>query len=198
MNRTVVSKFIYERKSEVSRIGKAPITVPGGVDVKVDGTTVTVKGKIGELTRTLPATMKIDLTDGVITVARPNDEPDQRALHGLTRSLLNNMVIGCSDGFSKRLELIGTGYRVQQKGKGLEVNVGYSHPVLVDPIGDNTLVADGQTFIVISGPSKEDVGEQAAQIRKVRKPNPYTGKGIKYSDEVIRRKAGKTAVSTGV
>jgi large subunit ribosomal protein L6 len=181
----------------VSRIGKAPITVPSGVDVKIDGTTVSVKGKVGQLTRTLPATMKIDLTDGVITVSRPNDQPDQRALHGLTRSLLNNMVIGCADGFSKRLELIGTGYRVQQKGKALEVNVGYSHPVPVQPIGDNALVADGQTFINISGPSKEDVGEQAAQIRKVRKPNPYTGKGIKYSDEVIRRKAGKTAAGTG-
>ncbi|MCZ6539711.1 MAG: 50S ribosomal protein L6 [Chloroflexi bacterium] len=180
----------------MSRIGKAPITVPDGVDVKVDGSTVTVKGKIGELTRTLPATMKIDLTDGVITVARPNDEPDQRALHGLTRSLLNNMVIGCSDGFSKRLELIGTGYRVQQKGNALEISVGFSHSVPIEPIGDNTLVADGQTFIVVSGPSKEDVGDQAARIRKVRKPNPYTGKGIKYSDEVIRRKAGKTAVGT--
>ena len=172
--------------------------MPAGIDVKVDGTTVTVKGKVGELKRTLPATMTIDLTDGVITVERPNNEPDQRALHGLTRSLLNNMVVGCADGFSKRLELIGTGYRVQQKGKGLEVNVGYSHPVSIDPIGDNTLVADGQTFIVVNGPSKEDVGEQAARIRKVRKPNPYTGKGIKYSDEVIRRKAGKTAVGTGV
>ncbi|HIF71267.1 MAG TPA: 50S ribosomal protein L6 [Dehalococcoidia bacterium] len=181
----------------MSRIGKAPITVPSGVDVKVDGTTVTVKGKFGELTRTLPATMKIDLTDGVITVDRPNDEPDQRALHGLTRSLINNMVIGCSEGYSKRLELIGTGYRVQQKGKALEINVGYSHPVPIEPIGFNTLAADGQTFINISGPSKEDVGEQAAQIRKVRKPNPYTGKGIKYSDEVIRRKAGKTAVGAG-
>jgi len=181
----------------VSRIGKAPITVPSGVDVKVDGTTVTVKGKIGELTRTLPVTMKIDLTDGVITVARPNDDPDQRALHGLTRSLINNMVIGCSEGYSKRLELIGTGYRVQEKGKALEINVGYSHPVPIEPIGANVLAADGQTFINITGPSKEDVGEQAARIRKVRKPNPYTGKGIKYSDEVIRRKAGKTAVGTG-
>jgi large subunit ribosomal protein L6 len=183
--------------SEVSRIGKAPITVPSGVDVKVDGTTVTVKGKIGELTRTLPVTMKIDLTDGVITVARPNDDPDQRALHGLTRSLINNMVIGCSEGYSKRLELIGTGYRVQEKGKALEINVGYSHPVPIEPIGANVLAVDGQTFINITGPSKEDVGEQAARIRKVRKPNPYTGKGIKYSDEVIRRKAGKTAVGTG-
>lgn len=181
----------------MSRIGKAPITVPSGVDVKVDGTTVTVKGKIGELTRTLPVTMKIDLTDGVITVARPNDDPDQRALHGLTRSLINNMVIGCSEGYSKRLELIGTGYRVQEKGKALEINVGYSHPVPIEPIGANVLAADGQTFINITGPSKEDVGEQAARIRKVRKPNPYTGKGIKYSDEVIRRKAGKTAVGTG-
>ena len=171
--------------------------MPDGVDVKVDGTTVTVKGKVGELTRTLPATMKIDLTDGVITVARPNDDPDQRALHGLTRSLLNNMVIGCSEGYAKRLELIGTGYRVQQKGKSLEINVGYSHSVPITPIGLNILAADGQTFINITGPSKEDVGEQAAQIRKVRKPNPYTGKGIKYSDEVIRRKAGKTAVGSG-
>ena len=181
----------------MSRIGKAPITVPGGIDVKIDGTTVTVKGKVGELTRTLPATMKIDLTDGVITVARPNDDPDQRALHGLTRSLINNMVIGCAEGFTKRLELIGTGYRVQQKGKALELSVGYSHSVPIEPIGANNITADGQTFINIAGPSKEDVGEQAAQIRKVRKPNPYTGKGIKYSDEVIRRKAGKTAVGTG-
>ena len=181
----------------MSRIGQAPITVPSGVEVKVDGVTVKVKGKVGELTRTFRATMKINLTDGVITVARPNDEPDQRALHGLTRSLINNMVMGCAEGFSKRLELIGTGYRVQQKGKALEIQVGYSHPVPVEPIGANTLSADGQTFINISGPSKEDVGEQAAQIRKVRKPNPYTGKGIKYSDEVIRRKAGKTAVGAG-
>ena len=171
--------------------------MPSGVDVKVEGVTVKVKGKVGELTRTFRATMKINLTDGVITVARPNDEPDQRALHGLTRSLINNMVMGCAEGFSKRLELIGTGYRVQQKGKALEIQVGYSHPVPVEPIGANTLAADGQTFINISGPSKEDVGEQAAQIRKVRKPNPYTGKGIKYSDEVIRRKAGKTAVGAG-
>ena len=123
----------------MSRIGKAPIIVPSGVEVKVDGTTVSVKGKVGELIRTLPATMKIELNDGIITVARPNDEPAQRSLHGLTRSLLNNMVIGCAEGFSKRLELIGTGYRVQQKGKSLEVNVGYSHSVPVEPIGTNTL-----------------------------------------------------------
>ena len=182
----------------MSRIGKAPINVPSDVDVKLDGTTVTVKGKAGELARTFPISMKIDLTGDVLSVTRPNDEPEQRALHGLTRSLLNNMVIGCSDGFSKRLELIGTGYRVQQKGAGLEVNVGYSHPIDIQPIGNNKLTADGQTFIVVSGPSKEHVGDQAARIRKVRKPNPYTGKGIKYSDEVIRRKAGKTAVGTGV
>ena len=182
----------------MSRIGQAPISVPEGIDVKIDGTTVTVIGKAGELTRTFSVSMKIDLTDGVLSVTRPNDEPDQRALHGLTRSLINNMVIGCSDGFSKRLELIGTGYRVQQKGVGLEVNVGYSHSIDIQPIGTNMLTADGQAFIVVSGPSKVDVGDQAARIRKVRKPNPYTGKGIKYSDEVIRRKAGKTAVGTGV
>lgn len=182
----------------MSRVGLTPITVPSGVEVKIDGTTVSVNGKIGQLSRTLPSTMKIDLTDGVIRVTRQSDEPDQRALHGLSRSLLNNMVVGCAEGFSKRLELIGTGYRVQQKEKDLEVNVGYSHPVSVQPIGANTLIADGQNFILISGPSKEDVGEQAAQIRKVRKPNPYTGKGIKYVDEVIRRKAGKAAVGTGM
>ena len=108
----------------MSRIGQAPINVPDGIEIKLDGITVMVKGKAGELSRTFPASMKIDLTDGVLSVTRSNDEPDQRALHGLTRSLLNNMVIGCSDGFSKRLELIGTGYRVQQKGGGLEVNVG--------------------------------------------------------------------------
>jgi len=108
------------------------------------------------------------------------------------------MIVGCAEGFSKRLELIGTGYRVQQKGEDLEVNVGFYHPVPVQPIGANTLIAEGQNFILISGPSKEDVGEQAAQIRKVRKPNPYTGKGIKYEDEVIRRKAGKAAVGTGM
>jgi len=179
----------------VSRIGKAPITVPGDVDVRIDGTTVTVKGKVGELSRTLPPSMKITLSDGVVTVERSNEEPEQRALHGLTRSLINNMILGCAEGFTKRLELIGTGYRVQQKGKGLEVNVGYSHPISVEPYRTNTLIADGQNFINITGPSKEDVGEQAAQIRKVRKPNPYTGKGIRYSDEVIRRKAGKTAAA---
>ncbi|SVC11926.1 uncharacterized protein METZ01_LOCUS264780, partial [marine metagenome] len=117
----------------VSRIGKAPINIPDDVEVKLDGSTVTVKGKAGELTRTFPTSMKIDLTGDVLSVTRPNDEPEQRALHGLTRSLLNNMVIGCSDGFSKRLELIGTGYRVQQKGGGLEVNVGYSHPIDIQP-----------------------------------------------------------------
>ena len=118
----------------MSRIGQAPINVPDGIEIKLDGITVMVKGKAGELSRTFPASMKIDLTDGVLSVTRSNDEPDQRALHGLTRSLLNNMVIGCSDGFSKRLELIGTGYRVQQKGGGLEVNVGYSHPIDIQPI----------------------------------------------------------------
>lgn len=180
----------------MSRVGLVPINVPPNVEVKIDGTTVFVKGNIGQLSRTLPSAMNIDLTDGVIRVSRQNDEPDQRALHGLTRSLINNMVIGCSEGFSKRLELIGTGYRVQQKGNDLEVNVGFSHPVAIKPIGENTLTADGQNFILVSGPSKEDVGEQAAQIRKVRKPNPYTGKGIKYDKEVIRRKTGKTAIGT--
>jgi large subunit ribosomal protein L6 len=118
-------------------------------------------------------------------------------MHGLTRSLVNNMVLGVSQGFSKRLELIGTGYRVQQRGKSLELSLGFSHPIIVEPLGFNQLAADGQSFVVVSGPDKEQVGEQAAQIRKIRKPNPFTGKGVKYSDEVIRRKAGKAAGGKG-
>ncbi len=181
----------------MSRIGKSPIPVPSGVEVKIDGAVVSVKGKLGELSRTIAPSLKLELTDGVLTVNRPNDEPEQRSLHGLTRSLLANMVHGVQEGFEKRLELIGTGYRVNQKGDGLELSVGYSHTVSVEPLGSNKLGADGTTIAIVSGPDKESVGEQAAQIRRIRKPNPYTGKGIKYVDEVIRRKTGKSAVGTG-
>jgi len=163
------------------------------VDVKIDGSSVAIKGKLGELSRTLPNAMKLELNDGIIKVSRPDDEPRNKALHGLTRSLVNNMVLGVSEGFTKRLELIGTGYRVQQRGKSIEMSLGFSHPVPIDPLGSNELKADGQNFVVISGPDKETVGEQAARIRKIRKPNPYTGKGIKYAGEVVRRKAGKAA-----
>ena len=182
----------------MSRIGNQIITVPSGVEVAIDGTEVTVKGPKGSLSQNFHQDMTVTLDDSGIKVSRPSDESEHKAFHGLTRSLLANMVTGVSEGFIKELELVGVGYRVQQKGGGLEVNVGYSHPIDIQPVGNNKLTADGQTFIVVSGPSKEDVGDQAARIRKGRKPNPYTGKGIKYSDEVIRRKAGKTAVGAGV
>lgn len=181
----------------MSRIGLAPITVPSGVDVKFEQGSVSVKGKLGELSRSISPDMKLELSDGVLRVARPDDEPKSRAIHGLTRSLVNNMVVGVSEGFTKRLELIGTGYRVQQRGKGLDLSLGFSHSVPVEPLGSNELKADGQNFVVISGPDKELVGEQAARIRKIRKPNPYTGKGIKYEGEIVRRKAGKAAGGKG-
>jgi large subunit ribosomal protein L6 len=181
----------------VSRIGKAPISVPSGVEVKVGENEVSVKGKLGELSRDFSPKLKVVLADGEVTVQRSDDEPETRAVHGLTRSLINNMVLGVSDGFEKRLELIGTGYRAAQRGKGLELSLGFSHPVTVEPLGSNALRADGQNFVVVSGPAKELVGEQAARIRKIRKPNPFTGKGVKYANEVIRRKAGKAAAKGG-
>lgn len=177
----------------MSRIGQVPVTVPSGVEVKIDQNSISVKGKLGQLNRNLSSKIDVKLEDGVVNVTRRNDEPESRSLHGLTRSLVNNMVVGVSEGFQKRLQLIGTGYRVQQRGKGLEMSLGFSHSVPVEPLGSNELKADGQTFVVISGPDKEAVGEQAARIRKIRKPNAYSGKGIIYENEVVRRKAGKAA-----
>ncbi len=182
----------------MSRIGYTPINVPSGVEVKIDDGAVSVKGKLGELSRTVSSRVTLKLDDGVINVTRQDDEPESRALHGLTRSLVNNMVVGVSDGFEKRLQLIGTGYRVQQRGKGIEMSLGFSHSVPVEPLGSNSLKADGQAFVVVSGPDKELVGEQAARIRKIRKPNAYSGKGIIYENEVVRRKAGKAAGGKGV
>lgn len=181
----------------MSRIGLAPINVPSGVEVKIGDNSVSVKGKLGELNRTFSSKVGIKLDDSVLTVSRRDDEPESRSLHGLTRSLLNNMVVGVSEGFQKRLQLIGTGYRVQQRGKGLEMSLGFSHSVPVEPLGTNSLTADGQAFVIVSGPDKELVGEQAARIRKIRKPNPYSGKGIVYENEVVRRKAGKAAGGKG-
>lgn len=175
----------------MSRIGNSPITVPSGVNITIDGPRVSVKGPKGELSRDIYPQLAVKLDGAVLTVSRPDEQPLTKARHGLTRTLLDNMVQGVSKGFEKRLELIGTGYRVQQRGKALEMSLGFSHSVSVQPIGANTLAADGQNIVVVTGPSKEDVGEQAARIRKLRKPNPYTGKGVKYAGEVIRRKAGK-------
>lgn len=180
----------------MSRVGTTPIIVPTEVDVSLDGTKISVKGKLGELSYSFPTTLTCKLDDGVLLVERENDDPKQRSLHGLCRSLISNMVIGVSEGFSKKLELIGTGYRVQKKATGLDINVGYSHSIEIEPQGTNQLEVVGQNIIIISGPDKQCVGDQAARIRKLRKPNPFTGKGIKYDDEVIKRKAGKSAATS--
>lgn len=176
----------------MSRIGKMPIAIPSGVTVNMaENNTVTVKGPKGELTRTLPAVLTIKQEDGNIVVERPNDEKETKALHGLTRSLLNNMVIGVTEGYSKILEINGVGYRAAKQGKKLTLSLGYSHPVeMEDPEGITTEVKDNQ--IIVSGISKEAVGQYAAVIRDKKRPEPYKGKGIKYIDEVIRRKVGKT------
>ena len=176
----------------MSRIGKMPIAVPAGVTVDIaENNKVTVKGPKGELTRALAPEMKIEMDGAVITVSRPNDLKRNRALHGLTRTLLNNMIIGVTDGYKKTLEVNGVGYRAAKQGKKLVLNLGYSHPVeMEDPEGLETKVEDNK--IIVSGIDKEKVGQYAAEIRQKRAPEPYKGKGIKYDYEVIRRKVGKT------
>lgn len=175
----------------MSRIGKLPIAIPGGVDVKVDGQQVTVKGSKGELKLVVAEPIRVAVEDGQILVSRPNDERESRALHGLTRTLIYNNVIGVTAGYAKSLEVVGTGYRVQQKGQGLELQLGFSHPVNFDAPEGIQLAVEGSTKITVSGISKQAVGEAAANIRKLKKPEPYKGKGIRYADEVVRRKAGK-------
>ena len=175
----------------MSRIGRMPIPVPKGVEVNIEGNDVQVKGPKGELARTLHPDMQISMDDDSLLVERPSDGKDHRSLHGLTRSLINNMVVGVSEGFKKTLELIGVGYRAQLEGKNVVLQVGYSHPVKIEPMPGVTLAVEGNNKIIVTGINKEDVGQQAANIRKARKPNPYTGKGIKYEGEKIRRKAGK-------
>lgn len=175
----------------MSRIGKMPIPVPAGVDVTIDGQTVTVKGPKGELTRTFLPSMTITRDGDELVVTRPDDTRESKSAHGLTRTLLANMVEGVSNGFSKKLQLVGVGYRAALKGKDLEMQLGYSHPVLVEAPENITFEVPSQTEIVVSGPSKEQVGQVAANIRKWRKPEPYKGKGIRYEGEHVRRKAGK-------
>ena len=176
----------------MSRIGRLPITVPAGVTIDIkDGNTVTVKGPKGELTHTFAPELGISLEDGTLTVTRPNDLKKNKALHGLTRALINNMVIGVSTGFSKVLEVNGVGYKAAKQGNKLVLSLGYSHPVeMIDPEGIESSVEGNK--ITVSGISKEKVGQYAAEIRTKRPPEPYKGKGIKYSDEIIRRKVGKT------
>ena len=177
----------------MSRIGRMPITVPAGVTVNVaEGNVVTVKGPKGELTRTLRSEMNINMEGNVITVSRPSDEKLHRSLHGLTRTLLNNMIVGVTDGYKKELDVNGVGYRVAKEGKNLVMNLGYSHQVIVPEIDGITIDVPGPNKIIVSGCDKQMVGQFAAEVREKRPPEPYKGKGIKYVDEVIRRKVGKT------
>ncbi len=177
----------------MSRIGRMPVAIPAGVTVKVeDGNKVTVKGPKGELSRTFAHELTIEEKDGQIIVSRPNDLKRIKSLHGLTRTLINNMIIGTNTGYEKVLEINGVGYRAAKQGKVLTLNLGYSHPVeMEDPEGIET-VCDGQNKVIVKGISKEKVGQYAAEIRMKRPPEPYKGKGIKYADEKIRRKVGKT------
>ena len=175
----------------MSRIGKLPISVQKGVQVEVQGQDVKVKGPKGELSRTFPQGVTVNLDDSTLTVGRADDTKRTRALHGLARSLLNNMVIGVSDGYTRTLELQGVGYRATQAGQKVSLAVGYSHPVEVDPPDGIALEVEGNTKVHVRGIDKELVGQVAANIRKVRPPEPYKGKGIRYLDERVRRKAGK-------
>ena len=175
----------------MSRIGKMPIAVPAGVDVTIDGSTVTVKGPKGQLVRTFSDILTITLSDGVLTVTRPDDSREAKSLHGLTRTLLSHMVEGVSTGFSKKLQLVGVGYRASKKGNDLEMQLGFSHPVIVECPEGISFECPSQTEIVVNGISKKKVGQVAADIRKWRKPEPYKGKGIRYDGENVRRKAGK-------
>ena len=176
----------------MSRIGRAPIAIPAGVDVVVDGSTVTVKGPKGTLTRTFHSNMKIEKDGATITVTRPNDQKENRSLHGLTRTLIANMIEGGANGYKKELEINGVGYRAAKEGNELVLTIGYSHPVKVAEIPGITIEVPAQNKIVISCCDKQVVGQFAAEVREKRPPEPYKGKGIKYVDEVIRRKVGKT------
>ncbi|MCB0898970.1 MAG: 50S ribosomal protein L6 [Actinobacteria bacterium] len=175
----------------MSRIGKNPVPVPSGVTVDIDGQTVTVKGPKGSLTHVVAEPITVEQTDGVIEVKRPDDERRSKSLHGLSRTLIANMVTGVTEGYSKTLEISGTGYRVVPKGQGLEFSLGFSHPVQVDAPEGISFQVEGPTKFTVSGTDKQLVGEVAANIRKLRKPDPYKAKGIRYSGEHIRRKAGK-------
>ena len=177
----------------MSRIGRAPITVPAGVEVSIaDNNVVTVKGAKGTLTQQFNANMAIAMENGVVTVSRPNDLKENRALHGLTRTLINNMIVGVTEGFKKELDVNGVGYRVAKEGNKLVMNLGFSHQVIMEERDGISIEVPGPNKIIISGADKQKVGQFAAEVREKRRPEPYKGKGIKYVDEVIRRKAGKT------
>ncbi len=176
----------------MSRIGKLPVPVPSGVDIAIDGPVVTVKGPKGTLSHTVAAPITVEKSDDVLDVKRPDDERTSRALHGLTRTLVNNMVIGVTEGYEKRLEIVGVGYRVLSKGPAqLEFQLGYSHPIVFDAPDGITFSVENPTRLGVVGIDKQLVGETAAKIRKLRKPEPYKGKGVRYAGEVVRKKVGK-------
>jgi large subunit ribosomal protein L6 len=175
----------------MSRIGRLPVSIPSGVDISIDGRNVTVKGPKGELALTIPQPLTVEQGDGALQVQRPNDEREARSLHGLTRSLINNMVLGVTEGYEKKMEIHGTGYRVAAKGSNLEFSLGFSHPVVVEAPEGISFAVENPTRFSVQGIDKQMVGEVAANIRKLRKPDPYKGKGVRYAGEQIRRKVGK-------
>jgi large subunit ribosomal protein L6 len=176
----------------MSRIGRLPITVPSGVDVAIDGQTVTVKGPKGTLAHTVAAPITVNQEDGALRVQRPDDERNSRALHGLSRTLIANMITGVTEGYSKTLEIVGVGYRVQARGSNLEFALGFSHPVPVTAPEGITFTVESPTRLRVEGIDKQQVGQVAANIRKLRRPDPYKGKGVRYQGEVVKRKVGKT------
>jgi large subunit ribosomal protein L6 len=176
----------------MSRIGRLPIDIPAGVNVTVDGAAVTVKGPKGELALTVASPIEVKLEDGQLLVTRPDDERNSRSLHGLTRTLIANQIIGVTDGYTKGLEIVGTGYRVAAEGQGVTFALGYSHPITVQPPAGISFTVEGNNRVIVSGIDKQAVGEVAANLRKLRKPEPYKGKGVRYVGEVVRRKAGKS------
>jgi large subunit ribosomal protein L6 len=176
----------------MSRIGRLPIEIPAGVDVTVDGSDVRVKGPKGELSLSVASPIEVRIEDGSVLVTRPDDERASRSLHGLTRTLIANNILGVTQGYSKGLEIVGTGYRVAAKGAGVEFALGYSHPITVEPPAGISFAVEGNNKLTVSGIDKQAVGEVAANIRKLRKPEPYKGKGVRYAGEVVRRKSGKS------
>ena len=176
----------------MSRIGNQPIAIPSGVDITLDGHTLTVKGPKGTLSHKLPESMQVEIAADEVKVTRPSDDKEHKSLHGLTRSLINNMVIGVTEGYSNTLEIVGVGYRAAMKGKNLNLTLGFSHPVVMEPPAGIEFETPEPTKIIVKGADKEVVGQVAAEIRDWRKPEPYKGKGVRYEGEHVRRKAGKT------
>ncbi|MFT4122793.1 MAG: 50S ribosomal protein L6 [Microbacteriaceae bacterium] len=176
----------------MSRIGRLPIDIPAGVDVKIDGSSVTVKGPKGELSLAVASPIEVSLDEGQVLVTRPDDERASRSLHGLTRTLISNNIVGVTQGYSKGLEVVGTGYRVAAKGTALEFALGYSHPITFEAPEGISFTVEGNNKVTVNGIDKQAVGEVAANIRKLRKPEPYKGKGVRYAGENVRRKAGKS------